>query len=280
MILIADSGATKTDWRMILSSGQIEKVQTLGFNPFFNDSGSIYTELKRNLVPALTEKVEEVFFYGAGCSSNEKNEIVRVALITALPEVKKVEVQSDLLGAARALSKHEKGIVCILGTGANSCLYDGKDIIDKPFSLGFWLGDEGSGGYLGKKLIIAYLRDELPDEIRFDFDKEYQLTKAELMDNIYKKPNPNRYVARFAGFIFEHLTHPYVSHLVKSAFHQFFEYFVCRFPGYNEYPIHFTGSVAFYYQEVLRFIAAEKGLQIGNILESPITGLTWYHSGT
>ena len=277
MILIADSGATKTDWRMILPSGQVEKIQTLGFNPYFNDSGSIYTELVKNLVPYLSESIQEVYFYGAGCNG-DKNEVVRVALQMALPDAENIEVQSDLLGAARALAGSETGIVCILGTGSNSCLYDGREIIKKPFSLGFWLGDEGSGGYLGKKLLIASLRDELPKDLKAGFDRQFQTTKKEIMNNLYSRPNPNRYAATFARFLFEHLTHPFVSHLVESAFNHFFDYFVCRFPKYEQIPVHFTGSVAFYYQEVLRHLAQERNLRIGNILESPITGLTWFHS--
>jgi len=195
MILIADSGATKTDWRIINSQGEIQQAKTIGLSPYYQTFDSIAAELTQNLLPFVKEEVAEIHFYGTGCAGEEPCAIVRRGLQAVFPTAQTIEVDSDMLGAARGLCGHEAGIACILGTGSNNCLYDGRDIADKIPSLGFWLGDEGSGGYLGKVLITKYLRNELPKEIETKFIKKFgNLSRNEILDKAYIYFKENRII--------------------------------------------------------------------------------------
>lgn len=279
MILIAESGSSKTDWRMISPNGEVSQAKTIGLNPYYQTTDSIIEELQKNLLPSLNNQaVSEVFYYGTGVTNEEKAEIIRLAFKTIFPTVKTIEVHSDMLAAARALCGREAGIACILGTGSNSCFYDGKDITFQVPPLGFWLGDEGSGGYLGKQLVLSYLHKEMPIDIREKFEKRFGAKdRLEILDNAYQKPFPNRYFASFSKFIFDNRNHPFTFGLVKSAFDLFFEKYLLKYPDYQQYKIHFTGSVAFYYSDILRRVAIEKGFSVGVIMESPIAGLTLFH---
>jgi glucosamine kinase len=278
MILIAESGSTKTDWRMIASDGQISQCKTIGLNPYYQDLTSITVELTQNLLPHVRETVSSVFYYGTGVTHEEKAAVVRQAILAVFPSAQVVEAHSDMLAAARALCGHESGVACILGTGSNSCFYDGASITFQVPPLGFWLGDEGSGGHLGKSLILSYLHKEMPEDLRVKFEKRFgQIDRLTIIENGYQKPFPNRYFASFSKFLFDNRQHPFAYQLVKTSFELFFEKYLLKYPDVQQYKVHFTGSVAFYYSDILRRVAAEKNCTIGVIMESPIAGLTLFH---
>ncbi|WP_234735974.1 N-acetylglucosamine kinase [Tellurirhabdus bombi] len=279
MILIADSGSTKTEWRTIAPGGQIGQARTIGFNPFYQDSETIAAELQKSLLPTIDGVVSSIHYYGSGCAGPESCGVVEKALRTIFPEAETVQVGSDLLGAARALCHHEEGIACILGTGSNACLYDGQDIVQTSGSLGFWLGDEGSGGYLGKTLVTRYLHNELPEELREKFQRRYKaVDRLTVLDHAYKQPFPNRYFASFSKFLFDNRAHPVAYQMVYEAFELFIDKYIRKFDRRAELPIHFVGSVAFYYSDILRRVVSDRGLTVQRILETPIAGLTLYHN--
>jgi glucosamine kinase len=279
MKLIAESGSTKTDWRLITPDGQVSQYKTVGFNPYYQTAENITEELQKSLLPNLSEtSITEVFYYGTGITNDEKAGVIIKAIRSVFPNVQTIEAHSDMLAAARALCGREAGIACILGTGSNSCFYDGLNIAFQVPPLGFWLGDEGSGGNLGKQLILSYLHKELPEELRQKFNKRFgEKDRLEIIENAYQKPFPNRYFAGFSKFIFDNRQHPFMYQLVSNAFGLFFEKYILKYPNYQQYKIHFTGSVAFYYSDILRRVASEKGCTAGIIMESPIAGLTLFH---
>ncbi len=276
MILVADSGSTKTDWRIIDAQGKIHQAKTAGLNPYHQSSDDIVQVLDQELLPQLTVSVEQVFFYGAGCANPTANETTGQALRSTFPDAQ-VQVESDLLAAARSLCGHEPGIACILGTGANSCLYDGQRIIDNVPPLGYVLGDEGSGSYIGKELLNRYLKRDMPEPLGRQFAKRYAVTTEVVLDNVYRQPQASTYLASFAKFAFHHLKHPYIMRMVYEGFRQFFEKNVRPYENHQAYKVHFTGSVAFYYSNVLRQVANDLGFSVQNIVESPIAGLTLFH---
>lgn len=291
MILIADSGSTKTSWRYIDAAQQIYQAKTVGFNPYFETAPSIAAEILQTLLPQLPEltefsKVSQIFYYGTGCGQTETCQIIHTALATCFPSAT-IFVAEDMLAAARGLAGKEVGIVCILGTGSNSCLYDGEKIIETVGGLGIMLGDEGSGAYLGKQLLKDYLNDEMPQLIRNRFDKRFKTTKAEILTNVYSKPYPNRYMATFAKFLFDNRSEYYCSQLTHDCFSDFFDKTIAKYmmgssknphEKIPSYKIHFTGSIAFYFSDYLLRIAQERKLKIGNIAEEPIAGLALFHT--
>lgn len=280
MLLIADSGSSKTDWRLISPDGAVKPAASAGFNPYFQTSEEIYTEILRALPPQLgTLGVKEIYFYGAGCSTENNRGIVQEGLGKLFPAAL-IHVSHDLLAAARALCGREAGIACILGTGVNSCLYDGGGIVEGRPSLGFWLGDEGGGGYLGKTLMQHYFHEEMPGDVRQQFEDAYHPVVGTVLENAYRKPFPNSYFAAFSRFLSDRLDHPYCRQLVQNGFSLFFERYVSKYTNSRQYPVHFTGSVAYYFRDILQEAAREKGLRLGNVLKNPIEGLISYHKGS
>lgn len=279
MILIADSGSTKTDWRIIDKQTNIVQARTVGINPYHQTEEQIAQILLEELLPQIQTPVEQAYFYGAGCATEEARLQVQKAFSSVFHEAE-ISVYSDLFAAARALCGHDPGIACIIGTGSNSCLYDGQDIIDNIPALGYILGDEGSATYLGRELLNRFLKRDMPEPLRQQFEKRYQITLAEVLEHVYQKPQANRYLAGFSRFAFHHLKHPYIVRLVYDGFVAFFEKNVCKYQNYQQHKVHFTGSVAFYYSNVLRQVANDKGIVVQNILENPIAGLTLYHQKT
>lgn len=278
MLLIADSGSTKTDWRLVTPDRQLRAIQTDGFNPYYQTTDQIITTLRSQLTPHLDDAdVREVFFYGTGCTGPTVNHIVANALRAVLPDLQTIDVNSDMLGAARGSAGHEPGIVCILGTGSNACCYDGTQIIRGIQSLGFWLGDEGSGGYLGKTLVRDFFQERLPADLEAAFQNQYGLDRATLLENAYQKPYPNRYFASFTSFLADHLAHPYIATLVRDAFTLFLTTYVKRFPEADQWPVNFVGSIAYYFVEPLRMAVQKSGLQLGNILKAPVERLVEFH---
>jgi len=274
MILIADSGSTKTDWKLVSKLDEYS-FQTMGINPFYMEDKEIRAELLNNVVPQLKSMPDALYFYGAGVIKEQKQRMEHV-LSESFRNIH-TKAEGDLLAAARALCANEKGIACILGTGANSCLYDGKQIIDNIPPLGFIQGDEGSGAVLGKKLITMYLKRELPEDIAKEFYEEFGLDTADILKKVYKESFPNRFLANFAKFINEHLKNELIYRMVYDSFKEFLTRNVFKYTNYKELNIHFVGSVAFYFKDVLIKIADEGGLNIGKIIKSPMDGLVNYH---
>lgn len=277
MILIADSGSTKTDWCMAEKGVAIKRIPTKGMNPFFQSEDEMVEEMKHSLLPELDGKrPEAVYFYGAGCAF-DKVEIVRRAISRVLSlDMAAIEVNSDMLAAARSVCGHEAGIACILGTGSNSCFYNGKEIEANVSPLGFILGDEGSGAVLGKLFIGDLLKNQLPAGLKEKFLGRYQLTPADIIDRVYRKPFPNRYLATLSPFISEHITIPEVRQLVKQSFKAFLVRNVMQY-DYQHYAVGFNGSVAWYYRDILEEALSETGLKMGIIIKAPMEGLLKYH---
>ncbi len=276
MILIADSGSTKTDWRIIAGDGSIQQLKTEGLNPYYQSSAEIAQTIKEDLIPHIIAPISTIHFYGAGCANLEKNAVVKDALQKNFENCT-IEINSDLLAAARATCNHEQGIACILGTGSNSCLFDGKEIIENIRPLGFLLGDEGSGAHLGKILLVSFLRRELPDKLAKKFSDRYNISVDEVLQKVYKEPFPNKYLASYSKFLFDNINEPYIYQLVYQAFEIFIKKNVMRYEKHEDYKVHFVGSIAFYYANVLRQVASDLGIAVKNILETPIAGLTLYH---
>lgn len=278
MILIADSGSTKTDWRLIDENKQIQQFSTQGINPYFNTTKQILTVLKSELSSNIQHPISNIFFYGAGCRVEDKKKIVELALSEVFPK-SKIEIHTDLLGAARSLCGKNAGIAAILGTGANTCYYDGSKIVENRTSAGFILGDEGSGAHIGKTFVQAFLNDEMPKDIADRFVARFKLSKDDIIDAVYRQPMPNRFLASFSKFIYQNLKEQYILDLVAGCFNQFFDKHICKYEKHKEVKLSCTGSVAFYYSNALRAVALEKGVSIDTITETPIAGLTLYHLG-
>jgi len=276
MILIADSGSTKTTWCLADTSQKGKQyIQTSGINPYYQKEEEILEKLVHEF---RSEKphLEAIFFYGAGCTSPTVNQVVAKPL-SEFFGTEVIQVNSDLMAAARSLCGHQPGIACILGTGSNSCYYDGKDIANQVSPLGFLLGDEGSGAVLGRTLLSDVLKKQLPEILITLFYEEYQTTPAEIMENIYKKPFPNRYAAQFSRFVFLHLDRPEIQEIISKTFCSFFTRNVLQYPEAQLYPVHFSGSIAFYFNELLKQSATSLGLKTGKIVKDPIEGLVDFH---
>lgn len=277
MKLIADSGSTKTDWCLMDGSTIMKRIKTKGINPFFETEKEIEYELSNALVPKIPRgtKIEAIHFFGAGCTP-EKSPILARALMMQVSDEARVEVCSDMVGAARALCGNEPGIVCILGTGSNSCEYDGKKIVKNVSPLGFILGDEGSGAVLGKILVGDLLKNQLGEELKEKFLTQFHLTTAEIIDRVYRQPFPNRFLASLQPFLEENLDNEAIFYLVMEAFSHFIARNVMQY-DYQHLPVHFTGSVAYAYRKVLEKSAELTGIQLGIITNSPMEGLIKYY---
>ena len=279
MILIADSGSTKTSWRLSKTADDVAKAYTIGYNPDYYTAENMTESMRKELLPQLfvdTEEVAQIFFYGAGCSRPDNIAKVKSALVAHFPAAD-IFVDHDLLGAARALCHRSPGIACILGTGSNSCLYDGFSVVDNVTSLGFTIGDEGSGGYMGKQLLKAYFYRELPDELNTAFEERYEFSKGDILNNIYQKPLPNRFVAQFSAFCGEHRRHPFMKKLINHALSEFLDRHVKKYRPETPVNVHFLGSIAFYFGEFLEPLVLERGLTMGRIIQEPVDELVAFH---
>ena len=275
--LIADSGATKTEW-CLLGNGKRKTIITQGISPYFLNTEQITELLVKELLPKLKkERVGEIFYYGTGCANPVNARSVKKALLKVLPGAR-AEVTHDLMAAARSLCGRGKGVACILGTGSNSCYYDGKKIVKNSPGLGYVLGDEGSGAYLGKKVIQYYLYGTFDDELRGRFDLTYTTTTAEILENVYKKPLPNRYLAGFARFLAENRGHYMIENIIEDGLNDFFFNHLCKYRETWTLPVHFTGSVAFGFKDVLQQLCASYEFELGKVIKAPMEGLIEYHS--
>lgn len=277
MILLADSGSTKTDWGLVENGKLVKRLRTSGMNPFQMSEEAITEEIKTHLVPELPGTVlDEVHFYGAGCTK-EKQPIVERALRANLTINGECEVASDMLGAARGICGHKPGIACILGTGSNSCSYDGKNLVKNVSPLGFILGDEGSGAVLGKLLVGDVLKNQMPEAITKRFFEKYKLTSAEIIDRVYRQPKPNTFLASFVPFLEENIDEPKIYNLVKESFRSFLRRNVMQYDGWQTLPIGFNGSIAKIYKKPLLEVLEEEGMHLGRIIQAPMEAMVEYH---
>lgn len=277
MILIADSGSTKTDWRLIAKNGKIFTFKSEGINPYFHSSSSITETLKRlNIQPFNFEDIDEVYFYGAGSSSDQNRGIMERGF-RPIFENAKIFILHDLLGAARALFKKDSGITAILGTGSNSCLFVDGEIKQALGGQGYILGDEGSGMHIGRKVVRDFMNDLMPPDILEVFNETYGLTKDEISFSVYKKDFPNRFLASFSTFVFDHIEHPYILGLANDAFMKFFDRYIVQYMDYQNYPLRIVGSVGFHYQAQIQKQADRCGIKLDAIIRAPIDGLVDFH---
>lgn len=275
-ILIADSGATKTEWCLKDDEG-VQTIFTEGLNPYYHTKESITDVVKLNLLPELDQPVQEIYFYGAGCDSEEKNALVEKSLNSVFPDAR-IFVYHDLLGAARACFLRKPGIACILGTGSNSCLYDGTEIVEHIPSLAFILGDEGSAGYFGKKLINKYFRYELPDELRKDLEANYNMSLDHITKGLYDGEQKSRFIASYGAFLGEHEDHPFIRKMLYEGFENFISRILLKYTDATDYEVRFIGSVAFAHQDLIKEILGKYNLQAGMFVKNPMARLVEFHS--
>ncbi|HEX5154829.1 MAG TPA: N-acetylglucosamine kinase [Parafilimonas sp.] len=276
-ILIADSGSTKCEWRL-LHEGKTKKIFTTGISPYFLNAEQITALLQKELLPRIKETaIDKIFFYGTGLKDNANKKFLHAVLNKIFPG-SAIEVQTDLFGAARALSKSEKGVCCILGTGSNSCYYNGKKILRNSPGIGYVLGDEGSGAYLGKKVIQYFLYNTFDEELKLAFMNEYNTNADEIIMNVYTKPQPNRYLASFALFLAENRGHYMIENIIEDGMNDFFFTHLVKYRESWLYPIHFTGSIAYGFKDVIKGLCNSYEMETGLILKQPMDGLVQYHS--
>lgn len=277
MILLADGGSTKVDWCLVDHGVLKKRIFTKGANPFFRTSEDISKEIGHALIPELKgDKIDAVYFYGAGCAFPEKNDVVRAAIAENI-NTELIEVESDLFGTAVGLCGDKAGIVCILGTGSNSCFYDGHKIVENVSPLGFILGDEGSGAVLGRLFVGSCLKNQFSPEIKEAFLKYINLSVPQILDRVYKQSMPNRFLASVCPFIRENIQEKNIHDLVYNAFSDFFKKNVMQY-DYKNYRVSFTGSVAYHFKDVLIEVANDLGIDIGMIVQSPMEGLINFYS--
>ncbi|MDR6784751.1 N-acetylglucosamine kinase-like BadF-type ATPase [Pedobacter africanus] len=279
MILIADGGSTKTNWCLINEAGRKILFNTEGYNPYFSKTDYIVESLKKSLPDYLeTEKLTEVNYYGAGCSTEGNRKIVSDAMQQVFPNAK-INIGHDLLASCRALLADEAGFAAILGTGTNTCLYDGKDITLNIDSLGYFLGDEGSGCFIGKKILGDYMKGYMPKGLRESFYDNFALTNEDIFDHIYNKPLPNRFCAGFSKFLYDFKDNyeDYTFNTIDYAFTAFFDNLVTHYPNYKDYKLNCVGSVGYSFRDILSVVADRYEMGIGKIIRSPIDDLVDYH---
>jgi N-acetylglucosamine kinase-like BadF-type ATPase len=278
MIIIADGGSTKTNWCLVTEEGKKVYFNTEGYNPYFSNEEYIIQSLNESL-PTDLEKdaITEVNYYGAGCSTADKRQIVENAMQAVFTK-SKINVGHDLLAAARALLGNTEGFAAILGTGTNTCVYDGKDITANIDSGAYILGDEGSGCYIGKKLLTDYIRGYMPEAVRKNFWDTFKLTPDDINEIVYTQPRANRFCASFSKFVYDNIVNiEYSRNIVRTSFEDFFRNLVTHYPDYQKYTFNCIGSVGYNFRNVLEEVATENGMTVGRIIRSPIDDLVKYH---
>jgi glucosamine kinase len=276
-LLLIDSGATKADWAALTPDRAPQRFQTVGIHPFFLSEDAIRSALQQARHMAGAE-ADQIFFYGTGCKAESSRRELQALFRAVFPKAEDIEIETDVLGAARALCGSKPGIACILGTGSNSVWYDGSSVVQNAGGLGYILGDEGSGAVLGRELIVAWLNRELPPELLPAFESGYPVSKEEVILAVYRSETPSRFLASFAPFLSRHIGHPFAADLVQRQFELFVRRCVLDYPPAKELPIHFTGSVAWYFRSILEAVLEEAQLQSGIFLAAPMEGLIGYHT--
>lgn len=276
-ILIADSGSTKTEWRL-LRQKRSKTIHTQGLSPYFLGAPQIEAVLRSELVPGLSkdEAIDALYFYGTGCANPENAKMVKKVLSKVFPGTA-IEVKHDLMGAARSVCGHDQGIACILGTGSNSGYYNGKTIVKNSPGLGYVLGDEGSGAYLGKRVLQYYLYGTFDEELKAKFESQYTSSPSAILDQVYKQPLPNRYLASFSEFLSENRGHYMAENIIEDGLNDFFFQHLCKYRESYHNPIHFIGGVAHAFKDVVRELGHAYEFEIGVIHQTPMDGLVAFH---
>ena len=278
-ILIADSGSSKTQW-CLLTENKKKMINTQGISPYFLNDESLGKILSEELLPKTgNQHIDEIYYYGTGCSNPANISLVKRGL-KKLYKNAVIKVEHDLLGAAKALCGNEKGIACILGTGSNSCFYNGKKIVKNSPGLGFILGDEGSGTHLGKKVLQYYLYNTFDADLMDKFKEKYPQTTSEILDSVYKTVLPNRYLAGFVSFLIENRGHFMIENIIEDSINDFFFNHVYKYRESWSLPINFVGSVAYGFKDVLAEMCREYEIKLGNVIKSPMDGLIKYHKNS
>ncbi|MEY2793167.1 MAG: hypothetical protein RJA76_1159 [Bacteroidota bacterium] len=279
MILLIESGSTNTHWRLLLpeNSKPID-FHSEGINPYYQNPEEIKNSQAKVIESIKQYSIQEIHYYGTGITGEKQKEILRDLFQSTFSNVDSISIKNDLESAAIANLGEESGIACILGTGSNSGYFENGQLITQIPPLGFWLGDEGSGGHLGKSLVLAYLHRELPDEIRLIFIKRFgEMNRMDILQKAYKEEFPNRWFATFSKFLFDHRKHPYIYQLIQNSFELFAQKYLLKYPQVGFTKVHFTGSVGFYFSDILRKTMQANGITVGHISENPMAGLTLYH---
>lgn len=275
MIIVADSGSSKTDW-MVYSPTETQSFSTQGINPYFLNAHDILKILSKNKgLGLIADQVKEVYFFGAGCSSPDKHEIVSNGLSSFFTN-SFISVDHDLIGSAYATCGNDEGLTCILGTGSNISYFDGAEVHIGNHGLGYVLGDEGSGTFFGKKVLVSYLYQTMPDDLRASFKTTYEVNKDIVINNIYQKPFPNAYLANFSRFMIANKSHSFIQQLLRDGFQEFIDTNIKDYKMYKTIPCNFVGSIAYYYQEELREVCQKNQINVGKILQKPIEGIFEY----
>lgn len=277
--IIVDSGATKATWGILKNGIEIQRIITPGISPLHSSELKTQQLLDEYLQPYFS-KAKSIYFYSTGCSQMQQQTVMYHRLKKVFVAVEYIEVQSDLLAAARALCGNHAGIACILGTGSNSALYDGQEIISNLGGFGYILGDEGSGAVLGKRFLADYLRNTLPERIHQEFFKRFKLTKSDIYQSVYQKPFASRYLAQFVPFIHEHRSNVYIQKLLEAHFIDFFEKNVLIYPESKRLPVSFVGSVAYYFIDEITILTQKMEIELGSLIKDPIGRLLEYHKGS
>ncbi|MEO6316347.1 MAG: N-acetylglucosamine kinase [Chitinophagaceae bacterium] len=275
-ILIADSGATKCEW-CLLNNGRKKTIFTQGMSPYFLSSQQVQDLLRAELLPKIkAESVTAIYYYGTGCLDPQNARMMKSAISKVFAGVD-VHVDHDLAGAAKAVCGHEKGIASILGTGSNSCYFNGKKIMKNSPGIGYVLGDEGSGAYLGKKVVQYFLYGTFDEELQYKFDDKYKLTAAALLEQVYRKPLANRYLSGFSLFLAENRGHYMIENIIEDGLNDFFFTHLCKYSESWKLPIHFVGGVAYGFRDVIKELCSSYEFDLGKILKNPMEGLIEYH---
>jgi len=275
-ILIADSGSTKCEW-CLLNNGRKKIIFTQGMSPYFLNSEQVQAVIRTELLPKIKKTVvTNIYFYGTGCLDVRNAQMMKTAIGKIFTGAK-VQVEHDLAGISKAACGNTKGIACILGTGSNACYFNGKKVEKNSPGIGYILGDEGSGTYLGRKVIQYYLYGTFDEDLRYKFDEKYHVTAAGILENIYQKPLANRYLAGFCLFLAENRGHYMVENIIEDGLNDFFFTHLCKFTESWKYPIHFVGSVGYGFRDVLKELCSSYEFELGKILKNPMEGLIEYH---
>ena len=277
MIIIADSGSTKCSWAICDKNGQIvERCSTIGFNPYFIKSSQVLNHLQNSDLKEIKDNVDEVYFYGAGCSSKKMNDIIEKPFIEFFSNAQ-VNIHHDLDAACYSMYDGEPAITGILGTGSNSCFFDGEKIYENAPSLGFMLGDEASGNNFGKKLLCLYFNNVLDEDLKQKYEENYETDIAQINLNVYNNSRANVYLAKFFPFVSENKNHPQMHTLIMKTLDEFFKLHICCFEDFKKVKVNFIGSVAFFLKDEIEKVAQKYNCEIGHIVKNPIDRLIKYH---
>ncbi len=277
MKLIIDCGSTKADWVILSDNNLVLSFNTEGFNPNYTDKNTISSiVLSNTLYQTYIQDITEVCFYGTGCGNTENCNLIKEIFQSIFTNAK-IIVTHDLMAACHAVFGDKKGIACILGTGSHSCHYDGKKIIEKAVSLGYIIGDEGSGNNIGKQLLRDYFYKKMPVDLSEKFEKEYDINIASVIDNIYHKTQTSKYLASLSRFAYENKEHDYIKVICSKCFDEFIEYFILKYEASKDLEIGFVGSIAYYFQDILSERLENQGLKMSKIVKNPIEGLIEFH---